>query len=126
MKKITTYIILLFFVFSCNDDDINNDQFLGTWSLINYQCCKFSPEIFSPERINYTFFPNFSLDVQITGELGNESLVPIQENGIYSYSLELNKITIDGREYDYSFEEDLLILMDNPEADGPIIIFTKN
>ena len=92
---------------------------------MSFQCCLFESEVFDPGDIIWTFNSDNTLDVSINTTLIENSQLPIQESTSVPYSTTSDTVLLESIEYDYFFEEGQLYLTDDPEVDGPIIIFNK-
>jgi hypothetical protein len=125
MKRLFFIPFLFVCFFACDSDDSQSNDLSGSWNLMSFQCCLFEPESFNQGDIIWSFNSNNTLDVTINTELIENSQLPIQENSSVSYSLTSNTVTLESIEYDYFFEDGLLYLTDDPEVDGPIIIFER-
>ena len=126
MKKVGSLFIFVWILFGCDSGDLPANSIAGTWNLRTFQCCLFQTEQFNQGDIIWKFNSNEILEVNINIVLEDESQIPIQENGSFSYDFNQTSVVIDNTEYDFTLENDQLILSDDPEVDGPIIIFDKN
>jgi|TARA_B110000908_G_scaffold120430_1_gene141117 hypothetical protein len=125
MKKLIFLFIVSGILFSCNENDDNNEvtnELNGQWNLISVSCLCEPVDLETGEHIWNFDIGNSELNVvnNVT-----ESLHTILETGTYNISVTNNKVTIQTVEYDYYFENGKLYLADNPESDGPLITFVR-
>ena len=125
MKKLIFLFIISGILFSCNENDENNEvtnELNGQWSLVSVSCLCQPIDLKTGEHL-WNFDINNS-ELNVVNNL-TESLHTILETGTYNITVTNNKVTIQTVEYDYYFENGKLYLADNPESDGPLITFVK-
>ena len=124
MKSIILILSILFSLTSCSDDKIEKQEIdiTGLWSLIKFEP-GFSPtENFSENQIIWSFQQTNILKIQIDNTV---STPPLKTEGEYNFSINGNRVTIDNMKYDFSINENILIISDNPSSDGFKATFSK-
>jgi hypothetical protein len=124
MKNIFLILsILLSFINCSNNIDNNENSIIGTWNLLKFEP-GFSPtENFNNGDIIWVFQQNETVNITIDTSISSS---PIKPSGNYNYSLSESRILIGDTEYDYEFNKNILIISDNPSADGFRAEFSKN
>jgi len=127
MKK-SLYILLLLFILSCNNDEDNNtiNPLNGKWFINNTSC-------FCGDTGNYTEeYILWDIDttnntINIINYFSNE-LIYLPSTGLYNFTETNNTITIQSGNnnlfLNFEFDNDELILSNQPELDGPLINFS--
>ena len=109
---------------SCsNDDDCSiSNELSGVWNLISVSC-ECEPGDFETGEHVW----NFDVTNNEINVINNpDEDLQILDTGSYAFTLTNNTITILSVVYDYYFENENLILANNPEADGPLMEFIRN
>ncbi len=118
-------LILTVIIIACEvPKNENQSKIFDSWSLISIGGGFFQPEEFNIGDIIWVFETNELLVVYINISLSNNSKVPLHNDGVYDYILNDGSLTIKGVDYSYYFVDKLLVLTDDPAADGPIIKFS--
>ena len=125
MKNMYLILAVLFFFTSCNKEKEQEQEnsIYGKWYLLKFEPGISPTETFIEGEIVWTFKQENKLII----ELGNDvSSSPIEPTGEYKFLVNKNRISIGNREFDYSKNEDTLIISNNPSADGFRATFTKS
>ncbi len=124
-KSILLLITISLFAFSCEDDALLPTDLNGEWVLISFSCfCP--PEAREIEVGNHIW----TIDVdtkKVIVENKDEEDTPsaLFASGEYTISISDSTLSMDGSSFDFYFEDNLLVLSDHPELDGPIFTFMK-
>ncbi len=116
----------LIFSFACKDSESlkQANELNGTWNLIRYQN-GFSPiERFNADEINWKI-QNTILTVTVNIDLDVSSQIPYKNSGVYELIVRDKLIIIENEEYDYSIDENSLILDQESSSGGPQIKFER-
>ena len=132
MQAIKNLLLLLsiFFLAGCRGDD-SEHPIHGQWSLRSYTAGFQQPEKFNMGDVIWTFNPNNRLDVQIQSGIKCRCRCPISidTSGHYRYSINDDGLKLINneheREYEYSIDNNILYISDNPEVDGCLVFFEK-
>jgi hypothetical protein len=125
MKNIFLILCILLSFINCSNNNIGNNEnsIIGTWSLLKFEP-GFSPtENFNNGDIIWIFQQNGTVNITIDISISSS---PIKQSGSYNYSLTERRILIGDTEYDYEFNKSILVISDNPSADGFRAEFSKN
>ncbi len=130
MKKIFLILSLLIFSTSCNNDDDNNvntNPLNGKWFIDSISCFCSDTGDFKEEYILWDI-NTINNTINIINYFSTELLYS-PPTGLYNYTKIDNTITInyEGNNlfFNFNFDNDKLILSDQPELDGPLIILTQ-
>ncbi|MFK7953501.1 MAG: hypothetical protein AB8B73_11690 [Ekhidna sp.] len=125
MKRLLYITLFASFISGCTDETISPSNLDGEWVLTSYVCFCLpeSREINIGDHIWSFDAENRNLIVENTSD--KESNGVLLSSGTYPISVSDSSITISESSYDFSFEDDYLILSDQPELDGPILTFIK-
>jgi hypothetical protein len=125
MKKTVLLLVIVGFLFSCNNSDDTNqitNELNGDWNLISVRCFCEPINLETGEHIwEFNLTEN---ELNVTNNV-SQDLHTILETGTYDINVIDSKITILNVEYDFYFENGKLYLTNQPESDGPIIEFIK-
>lgn len=129
MKYLLLSFLVLFFISSCNEDRIKQDELqqkensiYNKWDLVKYEP-GFSPiQNFNSGQIYWDFQQNNILQVEVDNSIDN---APLKINGEYAFSIDEDRISIDNTAYDFSINNNELIISDDPSSDGFKITFSK-
>ncbi|MFC4633467.1 hypothetical protein ACFO3O_06090 [Dokdonia ponticola] len=128
-NKIVYFLLFIGLLTSCSTDDEKNtavaSDLNGTWEMTSYVA--FLPDL--PEINSNEIKWTFDIDANQLSIVNTiEAAYPyILASGNYSNLLiTANTITIAGIEYDYTIENEILIISDDPESDGPIMRFISD
>jgi hypothetical protein len=125
MKKTVLLLVIVGFLFSCNNSDGTNqitNELNGDWNLISVRCFCEPINLETGEHIwEFNLTEN---ELNVTNNV-SQDLHTILETGTYDINVIDSKITILNVEYDFYFENGKLYLTNQPESDGPIIEFIK-
>ncbi len=125
MKLRLLLTCIIFSMLGCSDDNNGNaeNNIIGTWSLTKFEA-GFSPfQDFNKGVVVWIFQQNGMVNITVDDSVLS---IPIKPTGSYVYSLIGSKITIGDDEYDFQFTNGLLIISDNPSANGFRAEFSKN
>ena len=111
---------------SCDKTEENSASLSGKWNLVYAQYGIAGYDNFAKNDIVWTFQNMNTVDVSINITLDAHAHLPIEQNGIFNTPSTDNKITLEGTEYDYYFEDNKLIISNNPQADGPLYRFERD
>ncbi len=126
MNKILFLFIATGILLSCNKINDRNEipnKLNGKWQMTAYGA--FLPSL--PELNENDVIWEFNIATNMLTIINNiESKYPfIQPTGKYLINISDETIEIQGREYDFILENDVLTLSNHPELDGPIMKFVK-
>ena len=127
MKTTIVNLMLMLLLSNCSSsDNINSENpIIGQWTLVLFQP-GFSPdENFNNGEIVWDFINNGQVEVKISDNLQTNSNLPLGINGIYDYTINHNKITIDTVEYEFLLNSNTLTIMDQVASDGVLLNFNK-
>lgn len=125
MKNFILILSILISFVNCSNNNNESDEnsIIGTWNLLKFES-GFSPiENYNNGDIIWVFQQNGTVNVTINSSIASS---PIKPRGSYNYSLTGSRILIGDTEFDYEFNKSLLIISDNPSADGFRAEFLKN
>ncbi len=127
MKTKVLLSIMLIILMSCNKDNTNEqntDNLIGTWNLVSFEPGFAQTENYNNGDVNWNFTSNNTVEVVINTSVSN--ILPLNTPGIYSYNLISNdSVIIDNHSYKYELSNQSLRILNNPSADGCILIFEK-
>ncbi|WP_299212132.1 hypothetical protein [uncultured Dokdonia sp.] len=128
-KRILYFLLLAGILASCSNDDekdmeVGNDL-NGKWEMTSYVAFLPSlPEINSNE-IEWTFDVGNN-QLSIVNTIESEYPYMLTSGTYINLTITDNTITISDVEYDYTIENGMLSISDNPEMDGPIMRFISD
>lgn len=113
-----------------NEEENPECQIKGMWSLIRYECCDLPAEIYEEYQITWGFdMESRKIHMINTVEFGKHSQYLFTESGSYDFDLGNEQLIIEYQDWSYSFKydisENVLIVKDRPESDGPMLRFKK-
>ncbi len=115
--------IILFSLASCKRDNINQ-EISGRWTMTEAFCGFCGTSELNPGDIVWEFNPNKNL-VKITNNSGQRHTSFNSGSYFFNLNTQASVITVDEIKFDYRFQSAELILSDKPEADGPVLRFTR-
>ncbi len=122
-------LLLLVFAFTVNCDTDRDDEpinrIVGIYTLVNYQCCLLTDEVYEESQITYDFDGDSSVTISFNIALDPDSQLPIKTAGIYEYTEVENLLILDGIQYEFTLIGEQLTLFDDPELDGSITTFKE-
>ena len=130
------FAALLFFT-ACDKEDVGVQPLAleDTWKLREVSCLCEPVQLQSEEHV-WDFDPEAAL-INIQSTVDGDTLAYVPDSGNYSFvQNEVEKtVTVEGLvfnggapttiTFDYSFEDEDLILSDDPEVDGPLMRFVR-
>ena len=126
MKNLLFILFCFILYSSCDKTEENTASLSGKWNLVYAQYGIAGYDNFAKNDIVWTFQNMNTVDVSINITLDAHAHLPIEQNGIFNTPSTDNKITLEGREYDYYFEDNKLIISNNPQVDGPLYRFERD
>lgn len=127
MKTILKICLIIIIFISCKNDDNNNQNLLnGKWFIDRIDCfCEYNNNDFTEEYILWKINTENST-LKVINYFSDESI--FLATGQYNFTLTEDSIHINDSDqilkYEYTFENEKLILSNHPELDGPAITFT--
>lgn len=129
MKNLLLILSVLFFITSCNEGEIKQEEPLqkensiyNKWDLVKYEP-GFSPiQNFNSGLISWSFQQNNILQVETDDSIDS---APLKRKGEYNFLTNEGRISIDNVTYDFSIHENTLVISDDPSSDGFKITFSK-
>lgn len=117
MKNIFLTLSIFLLLTNCSEQHITREEnpIYNKWSLVRFEPGLSPTETFNEGKIEWLFQQSNKLKVDIDNSI---STSPIKPNGEYVFSLNRNSISIDNIEYDYSINENTLIISDDLSSDG--------
>jgi hypothetical protein len=124
MKDMLLIFAMLFLFTGCNEEEAKQQEtsVYNKWNLIKFEPGLSPTETFSEGKITWLFQQENKLKVEIDNSVSSS---PIKSTGEYGFSLNGNRISIGNIEYDYSINENTLIISDDPSSDGFKATFSK-
>ena len=108
----------------CSEEETKQQEnsIYGQWSLIKYEPGLAPTESFSVNQISWSFEYTNILKIQTENTVNTP---PLKTEGEYEFSINGNRISINNMEYDYSTNENTLVISDDPSSDGFKATFLK-
>lgn len=124
MKNIYLTLSIFLLFTNCSEQEIiqKENPIYNKWSLVKFEPGLSPTETFNEGKVEWFFQQSNKLKVEIDNSISSS---PIKPNGEYVFSLNGNRISIDNIEYDYSINENTLIISDDPSSDGFKATFSK-
>jgi len=124
MKNMYLILSVLFLFTGCNEEEAKPQEtsIYNKWNLVKFEPGLSPTETFSEGEITWFFQQQNKLNVEIDNSISSS---PIKPNGEYQFSLSGNSISIENMKYDFSINEDTLIISDDPSSDGFKATFSK-
>ncbi|MCB2196442.1 MAG: hypothetical protein KQH79_11330 [Bacteroidetes bacterium] len=126
MKNRILILAVIGILVSCSEGNNNLSPYHeldGEWNLI-YATCGFCGSLYLDvgDYIWTIDTESKTLWVKNNSTAQHPALL---DQGMYEFEFNDTTITVLSSEYDYLFDEEKLILYDNPAADGPVLEFIK-
>jgi len=124
MKNIFLILSMFFFFTNCSEQKVTQEENLiyNKWYLVKFEPGLSPTETFNEGKVIWLFQQENKLKVEIDNSVSSSPIKPIGE---YEFSLNGNRISIGNIEYDYSINENTLIISDDPSSDGFKATFLK-